>query len=404
MPRLVQGLRPMGIALLLWGIMTFPSGLILGWNHTYWVLASAVSSLVLFIVGWALIYVLAARRSADCYLALRRTLLEAGADRPSTLETARADCQRLHDAIESRQRQEIGRANERLFGAMGAKPLSPRTRHGRDRGPLPAAVGTIAAARTRFTAGRTPSIRRCSANWRPATRPTRRRFASNTIRPWLPATRNTSASGTKWPTLDERNGEVRRGGGNDPRKVRRVVSRLERGGGRHRTSWTPPEKTPVAVRFGQINVQLSKIRGGIPDDPRLKPPATEYVLPLLLPLPDHPLLLLKSGEAGRGKAIESLQAAMLRLLTSMPAGKIRFTIFDPVGLGENFSAFMHLADFDEQLVSSRIWTDSDHIEQPSATRRSTWKAGSKSISATNSSRSWTTTPSPARWPSRSACW
>ena len=77
----------------------------------------------------------------------------------------------------------------------------------------------------------------------------------------------------------------------------------------------------------------------------------------MLPLPDHALLLLKAGEAGRGKAIESLQAAMLRLLTSMPAGKIRFTIFDPVGLGENFSAFMHLADFDEQLVSSRIWTD-----------------------------------------------
>ena len=54
---------------------------------------------------------------------------------------------------------------------------------------------------------------------------------------------------------------------------------------------------------------------------------------------------------------------MLRLLTAMPPGKVRFTIFDPVGLGENFSAFMHLADFDEQLVASRIWTDSGHIEQ-----------------------------------------
>ena len=128
-------------------------------------------------------------------------------------------------------------------------------------------------------------------------------------------------------------------------------------------SWTPPAEMPAAVRFGQINVQLAKIRGGIPDDPRLKPPATEFTLPLLLPLPDHSLLLLKAGETGRPKAIESLQASMLRLLTSMPPGKIRFTIFDPVGLGENFSAFMHLADFDEQLVSSRIWTDSDHIEQ-----------------------------------------
>ena len=47
----------------------------------------------------------------------------------------------------------------------------------------------------------------------------------------------------------------------------------------------------------------------------------------------------------------------------MPPAKVRFTIIDPVGLGENFSAFMHLADFDEQLVASRIWTDSAHIEQ-----------------------------------------
>ena len=35
----------------------------------------------------------------------------------------------------------------------------------------------------------------------------------------------------------------------------------------------------------------------------------------------------------------------------------------PVGLGENFSAFMHLADYNEQLVTSRIWTDAAHIEQ-----------------------------------------
>ena len=58
-----------------------------------------------------------------------------------------------------------------------------------------------------------------------------------------------------------------------------------------------------------------------------------------------------------------MQSVMLRLLTAMPPGKVRFTIIDPVGLGENFSAFMHLADFDEQLVASRIWTDTGHIEQ-----------------------------------------
>ena len=54
---------------------------------------------------------------------------------------------------------------------------------------------------------------------------------------------------------------------------------------------------------------------------------------------------------------------MLRFLTGLPPGKVRFTIIDPVGLGENFAAFMHLADYDEALVTSRIWTEPQHIEQ-----------------------------------------
>src|SRR5262249_19608043 len=34
----------------------------------------------------------------------------------------------------------------------------------------------------------------------------------------------------------------------------------------------------------------------------------------------------------------------------------------PVGLGENFSAFMNLADSDELLISHRIWTEATHID------------------------------------------
>jgi len=53
---------------------------------------------------------------------------------------------------------------------------------------------------------------------------------------------------------------------------------------------------------------------------------------------------------------------MLRFLTGLPPGKVRFTIIDPVGLGENFAAFMHLADFDEKLVTAQIWTEPRQIE------------------------------------------
>ena len=86
-------------------------------------------------------------------------------------------------------------------------------------------------------------------------------------------------------------------------------------------------------------------------------------MPAFLSFPDRCSLLLKASEEGRALAVTTLQTIMLRLLTALPAGKARFTIIDPVGLGQNFSAFMHLADYDEALVGSRIWTETSHIEQ-----------------------------------------
>src|SRR5262249_56754306 len=73
--------------------------------------------------------------------------------------------------------------------------------------------------------------------------------------------------------------------------------------------------------------------------------------------------LRPTAGTGRTAGVQALQAMMLRFLTSLPPGKVRFTIIDPVGLGENFAAFMHLADYDEQLVGSRIWTETGQIEK-----------------------------------------
>ena len=124
-----------------------------------------------------------------------------------------------------------------------------------------------------------------------------------------------------------------------------------------------PDTVPSAIRLGEFRVDLSQVPGGIPSDERLKPAATEMPMPAILPFPEKSSLLLEADGTGRNAAVETLQTAMLRLLTSLPPGKLRFTIIDPVGLGDNFSAFMHLADFDELLVSGRIWTESAHIDR-----------------------------------------
>jgi DNA segregation ATPase FtsK/SpoIIIE, S-DNA-T family len=129
-------------------------------------------------------------------------------------------------------------------------------------------------------------------------------------------------------------------------------------------NWTPATQVPPGLRFGEFRVLPAQIPYGIPHDEHLKAMTpTELILPALLPIPTGGSLLLKAVGAGREAAVQCLQAVMLRYLTALPPGKVRFTIIDPVGLGQNFSGFMHLADYDEALVTSRIWTEPSHIEQ-----------------------------------------
>jgi energy-coupling factor transporter ATP-binding protein EcfA2 len=128
--------------------------------------------------------------------------------------------------------------------------------------------------------------------------------------------------------------------------------------------WQPTTRVPPAIRFGQFLVDLSQLPDGIPQHSLLSSVTPRgYLLPALLPFPDQASIIFKARGDGRQLAVTAIQSIMLRLLTNIPPGKIRFTIIDPVGLGENFAAFMHLADYNEALVSSRIWTEPRHIEQ-----------------------------------------
>jgi S-DNA-T family DNA segregation ATPase FtsK/SpoIIIE len=127
--------------------------------------------------------------------------------------------------------------------------------------------------------------------------------------------------------------------------------------------YQPPESVPEAVRLGKFEVNLSQVPGGVSEDSRLQAGTGLMSMPAILPFPDRVSLLLEADREGRDAAVGVLQTAILRLLTSVPAGKLRLTIIDPVGLGDNFSAFMHLADFDELLVSGRIWTESSQIDR-----------------------------------------
>ncbi|HVT90094.1 MAG TPA: FtsK/SpoIIIE domain-containing protein [Tepidisphaeraceae bacterium] len=124
--------------------------------------------------------------------------------------------------------------------------------------------------------------------------------------------------------------------------------------------WSPPRKFPARVRFGELLVDLKLITERYPRQLELPP---TFSVPATLSFPHQASLLIHTDHAGRAEAIRIQQMVMARLLTQLPPGRVRFTIIDPVALGQNFAGFMHLADHDEALVGTRIWTESEHIEQ-----------------------------------------
>jgi DNA segregation ATPase FtsK/SpoIIIE-like protein len=125
-------------------------------------------------------------------------------------------------------------------------------------------------------------------------------------------------------------------------------------------TWMPSKRFASRVRFAEMQVDLKQIAENVPQ--KLNLPAT-FQLPAVLAFPNQASLLIHTDQAGRAEALRTLQMVMARLLTSLPPGRVRFTILDPVGLGQNFAGFMHLADYDDQLVGGRIWTSQDQIDQ-----------------------------------------
>ena len=127
--------------------------------------------------------------------------------------------------------------------------------------------------------------------------------------------------------------------------------------------WQRPTVTPPAFQFGECVLPLHAVKNGVPEDPRLVPNQQALDLPALMNLTELPGMVITTSGVGRSAAVELMQAMMLRFLTAMPAGKLRFTIIDPSALGENFASYMHLADYDEQLVGGQIWTDMRQIDE-----------------------------------------
>jgi hypothetical protein len=128
--------------------------------------------------------------------------------------------------------------------------------------------------------------------------------------------------------------------------------------------WRPPAEFAAITRFGHLDVDVHQLCEITASDKRLVLPGpSRFPLPLGLVFPNEGSILFETSDSGHDAAIGALNNIILRLLSVAPPGRLKFTIIDPVGLGQNFAGIMHLADYEEQIINSRIWTQSGQIEQ-----------------------------------------
>ncbi len=141
---------------------------------------------------------------------------------------------------------------------------------------------------------------------------------------------------------------------------------------KHHPRWADPRwkdykmsKTfPESVHVGDLCLDLRSLLGELSRDETFAIKGeSDLHYPVGLSYPGRGGLLLSVTPEARTKALEVLFSTVLRIVSTFPPAKAKFLIFDPVGLGQSFSALMHLADYDESLVGGRIWTEMPHIER-----------------------------------------
>ena len=121
--------------------------------------------------------------------------------------------------------------------------------------------------------------------------------------------------------------------------------------------WLPDASPEFAARIGTLAISADDLQS------RITVVDFTFKLPALIPFAEGRCLLISATGESKDAAAEAMQSVAIRALASTPPGKARFTLIDPVGLGQNVADFMHLGDFNRDLINGRAWTEPQHIEQ-----------------------------------------
>jgi DNA segregation ATPase FtsK/SpoIIIE, S-DNA-T family len=361
LPRMFDGATPFGVFFLLWVALAVPCGFLLGWAGWQWIAAS-LGAAVLGTAGlYAWLRPVALGRSGRQFQHIQQLLADSRQALRVALQAARERGVREAQSLVTDRDKQLKTAEERAHALVGQHESWSEDEIGRAGQTFPQ---RLAELRKGLDANLATAKKKHAEALSLVTDRRDRREEENRAKYENRIREIRGKHDREWESLAER---WRTGLAELNQAWDQLHEECERLFPDWNTTeyadWPRPTEVTPSIKFGELSLDLSQVKNGVSQDARLRPVKTAIDIPALMTLEEHPVLLITAEEEGRREAIDVLQLAMLRMFTAMPAGKVRFTILDPVGLGENFASFMHLADFDEQLIASRIWTESRQIDE-----------------------------------------
>jgi S-DNA-T family DNA segregation ATPase FtsK/SpoIIIE len=132
------------------------------------------------------------------------------------------------------------------------------------------------------------------------------------------------------------------------------------------STWSPPSTYATEVPVGSLRMPISTLINGIATregHALPSPPDAVLEIPVALAFPIPSSLLIRASPNCREAALSLANQLVLRSLTAFPAGRLKLTLIDPVGLGDSFKGLLEMADHDEALLGGGILNDGSRIER-----------------------------------------
>jgi len=111
------------------------------------------------------------------------------------------------------------------------------------------------------------------------------------------------------------------------------------------------------------NLPLGKMQIGrfFPAQFSARPESSLEELPVVLPRQVQAGVVIDAHPAQMHLASELVRTILWRALSAVKPGRLRLTLLDPIGHGQNFASLTALADHDPQLIGHRAWSATGQI-------------------------------------------